>query len=446
MTRAFLEMKPHVNLEILFVDLELKTTSSTGTMEAEERPVKRPRLSQDEQDASVTTEIANGGILQKSFKSNELNGQCSPTDKVENAILKSNDLDDNLVDTNGYSSGVETGEIDLPPPDEIAPLAESTNGDNAGQAMSKNQQKKLRKKLEWESKRDERKVIRKEKMVAKRERKKAAREQSATENGDRPATSLAEQKGQPRPVQLPVTIMIDCDFDDLMKDNERISLASQITRSYSDNRKSKFRAHLAICSFTGMLRERFDKVLTHHKSWHGVRFWDRDFVEAAEKAKGWMMDEQKGGMLAGTFSSLIDSDAAEEETQAELREKGEIVYLTSEADDTLTELKPYSTYIIGGLVDKNREKGICYKRATKRGVKTARLPIEDFMDMQSRKVLATNHVNEIMLKWLECGDWGEAFMKVIPKRKGGKLKGVEDGNGDGNAEDEDERGGAGENR
>jgi tRNA (guanine9-N1)-methyltransferase len=28
-----------------------------------------------------------------------------------------------------------------------------------------------------------------------------------------------------------------------------------------------------------------------------------------------------------------------------------------------------------------------------------------------------------MVKWLECGDWGEAFMKVIPKRKGGTLKG-----------------------
>ena len=42
--------------------------------------------------------------------------------------------------------------------------------------------------------------------------------------------------------------------------------------------------------------------------------------------------------------------------------------------------------------------------------------------MSSRKVLATNHVNEIMVKWFETGDWGKAFMEVIPKRKGGKLK------------------------
>lgn len=37
-------------------------------------------------------------------------------------------------------------------------------------------------------------------------------------------------------------------------------------------------------------------------------------------------------------------------------------------------------------------------------------------------MLAPNHVNEIMLKWLECGNWGDAFMQVIPRRKGGVLR------------------------
>lgn len=37
--------------------------------------------------------------------------------------------------------------------------------------------------------------------------------------------------------------------------------------------------------------------------------------------------------------------------------------------------------------------------------------------MASRVVLTTNQVVEIMLKWLECRDWQEAFLKVIPQRK-----------------------------
>ncbi|EME39738.1 hypothetical protein DOTSEDRAFT_158271, partial [Dothistroma septosporum NZE10] len=208
-----------------------------------------------------------------------------------------------------------------------------------------------------------------------------------------------------------------------MHDGERISLASQITRCYSDNKNSTKRAHITIASFQGELRKRFDTVLErNYDSWRGVRVFDEDFLETAEKAKEWMAADE-GGAMTGSFSKY--ADLAGEELQ-KLKDEGEVVYLSSEADEDLIELKPFSTYIIGGLVDKNREKGICHRRATKAGVRTAKLPIGEYMELQSRKVLATNHVNEIMVKWLECGDWGEAFMKAIPKRKGGRLRGEKD--------------------
>ena len=388
-------------------------------MEAEERPSKKRRLTnEDDSHSPENNDLAKTIATYIDYLPNE----GRETENAGNVDRTSNVHGDRTHEQDRVNSPPpdNPGESDLPPPDETAPLGNSINGDHAGPAMSKNQQKKLQKQLDWESKRDERKVVRKQKLVAKRERKRAAKAQ-AVENGDPETQPAIQPKTWQKSVLLPITILIDCDFDDLMRDPERKSLAAQITRSYSDNRKARFRSHLAICSFGGQLRERFDNILTHYKSWRGVKFLDCDFVEAAQQANGWMVDSEEGGDMAGVFSKLTSSPENPLD-HAKLQYEAEVVYLTSESDSTLTELKPYSTYIIGGLVDKNREKGICYKRATKRGIKTAKLPIGEFMDMQSRKVLATNHVNEIMVRYLECGDWGEAFMKVIPKRKGGKLK------------------------
>jgi len=66
--------------------------------------------------------------------------------------------------------------------------------------------------------------------------------------------------------------------------------------------------------------------------------------------------------------------------------------------------------------------------------------------MASRVVLTTNQVVEIMLKWLECRGWQEAFLKVIPQRKAPEARNEADakakaGEGD---EDEEEEDGEGE--
>ncbi|RMD40160.1 hypothetical protein DV735_g4971, partial [Chaetothyriales sp. CBS 134920] len=286
-------------------------------------------------------------------------------------------------------------------------------------------------------------------------------ESNLTENGDELASKEGEadddQDQQPadaglaRHVTLPITILVDCGFDSLMVEKEIVSLGSQLTRSYADNHRAPFQAHLAISSWGGNLKQRFDTLLNqHYLNWKRVRFEEEDFSAVADKARVWMGGED-GGKLDSVFrkyqSTAVedkgknDSEAGADEPPAsavqqssegsdvndDLRSKGEIVYLTSDSPYTLTELKPYSTYIVGGLVDKNRYKGICYKKACEKGIKTAKLPIGEYMSMQSRFVLATNHVVEIMVRWLECGDWGEAFMRVIPKRKGGTLKGEDDG-------------------
>ena len=325
---------------------------------------------------------------------------------------------ENALDESPSNPTVGIAKTGSQEPDGSNAVPEPESKDPGSPPLSKNQQKKLLKQAEWEAKKPERKLIRKEKIAAKRERKKAERDQGLADEGPSPDSKMPRQQLD-RSKTLPVTIMIDCDFDDLMRDNERKSLASQITRSYSENRKSPFRAQLAICSFGGKLQQRFDEILTHYKGWKNVRFIDGDFATAAAEARTWMADSDKETQLAGAFKALYPPDKC---ARASLQSSGEIVYLTAEASEDLTELKPYSTYIIGGLVDKNREKGLCHKRATGKGVRTARLPIGKYLEMQSRKVLATNHVVEIMLKWLQCGSWSESFSAIIPKRKGVKLK------------------------
>ncbi|KAF1934689.1 guanine-N(1)--methyltransferase [Clathrospora elynae] len=297
-------------------------------------------------------------------------------------------------------------------------------GDSAEPTMSKNQLKKLRRHERWESGREDRKLKRKEKIKEKKERKREAWAQEHTdENGNvlRPLPSRPPRHSAGLGKQVPITIVFDCDFEDLMFDNELKSLGLQITRCYSDNRKADFRTHLALSSFGGKMKERFDGILAkQYTSWKGFQFFEEDFVAVAEKAKEWMTGP-KGGEVAGALAESEDS-GGQEKTE-ESAEEGEIVYLSSESDNVLTHLKPNSTYIIGGLVDKNRHKGICHRRAVERGIKTAKLPIGEYLEMKSRQVLVTNHVLEIMLKWMEFGDWGKAFMVVMPERKGAKLKG-----------------------
>ncbi|KAL2815509.1 guanine-1-methyltransferase-domain-containing protein [Aspergillus granulosus] len=309
---------------------------------------------------------------------------------------------------NASITGKENGSED--------PKAAENGTDGATQNISKRQLRKQRQREQWEAEREQRKVIRKEKAIARKQKKRETWEEAKRQGKDTkeelakifPSTG---KKGR-KPTRLPITLVIDCGFDDLMMEKERVSLAQQLTRSYSENNRSQFNGHLVLSSFNKLLKERFETVLHKtHENWKGVRFFDEDWLFAANQATEWMQGPQ-GGKLVGPF----------ENKAAAKPEDGEIVYLSSDSPDTLTELKPYSTYIIGGLVDKNRHKGICHKRATEMGIKTAKLPIGDYIQMASRSVLATNHVVEIMVRWLQLQDWGEAFMQTIPARKGGVLR------------------------
>lgn len=449
---------------------------TVDAMEAEERPRKLRKLSDQLEDHIVRLQPRDSNTAE----SENVDGESSETG--------SDDVDDGeevLIQTNA------------PVKDEFEGSDHEGQelGNAAQQPLSKNQQKKAKKKADWEAGREDRKLKRREKAKEKRERRRITRDGKV--QAEKNAALVDVQHGRvsrPPPNRrhylLPISFVIDCGFDSLMHEREVISLGSQVTRAYSDNSKALYQAHLYVSGWKREteLRKRFDGLLKGvHNNWRGFKFIEDDFVDAATQARTAMCSKHSGRML-GAFEKYApakkqvnghtaeapgddstedvpvligdadDSRRAEREASAdrhealaaaatvasakvptptlqELQDQNEVIYLTSDSPYTLAELKPYHTYIIGGLVDKNRYKGICYKTAldangtasTKellngKEVKTAKLPIGDYMSMLGRQVLATNHVVEIMLRWLECGDWGQAFVKVMPKRKGAKLK------------------------
>ncbi|PFH62997.1 hypothetical protein XA68_10409 [Ophiocordyceps unilateralis] len=311
---------------------------------------------------------------------------------------------------------------DVQPP--TAEAATPSQQQEAPPPLSKNALKRLRKQQEWEDGREDRRKRRREKRIDRRDRRRAV--------GDDGHDKKRQQLGT---LLVPLSIVIDCDFEAYMTDKERVSLASQVTRCYSDNRNARCRAHLWVAGWRGKIRDRFRLVLAdQQRHWKGVGFVEGDYLACADDARR-RMAEQPVDTLQGP---LAPSQSGTDEDEAWIKDEiepfpisepepplnpayGDVVYLTSESPYTLRRLEPNTVYVVGGLVDRNREKGLCYRRARERGIRTARLPITDFMRMQSRRVLATNHVVEILLRWLECGDWGEAFLAVIPKRKGGSL-------------------------
>jgi tRNA (guanine9-N1)-methyltransferase len=117
-----------------------------------------------------------------------------------------------------------------------------------------------------------------------------------------PLADAHGKSGTPRRIRhvlLPVTSVLDCDFDDLMTEKEWISLGAQLTRSYSDNHKAPFQVKFIISSWGGELQQRFGAVLLkHHENWRGIEFMEGDFVEAKV-----LMKENKKSKLAGVFAA-----------------------------------------------------------------------------------------------------------------------------------------------
>ncbi|XP_021248997.1 tRNA methyltransferase 10 homolog A isoform X3 [Numida meleagris] len=249
---------------------------------------------------------------------------------------------------------------------------EGTDEAECLEPMSKRQRKKLLKQKQWEEQKDLRRQKRKEKRQ-KRKLERQSKSDSSNEGNDR-------KRMRREVVPSTLRLIVDCSFDDLMMLKDVKKLHKQIQRCYAENRKAFHPVQFYLTSHGGQLKSNMN-----------------------ENDKGWV-----------NWKDI----QIRTEHYSELIKKEDLVYLTSDSPDVLSELDEKKAYVIGGLVDHNHHKGITYKKAVEQGIGHAQLPLGNFVKMNSRKVLAVNHVFEIILAYLEKRDWKEAFFSVLPQRKG----------------------------
>ncbi|KAK9089907.1 hypothetical protein Scep_028989 [Stephania cephalantha] len=204
-----------------------------------------------------------------------------------------------------------------------------------------------------------------------------------------------------RAKELGQKVVVDLDFSDLMTASEIHSLAQQIMYCYAVNGRTASPAHLWLLGCKGEIGAQLQRL-------PGFEKW---MIEKDDKSYIEVLQDQKENL----------------------------VYLTADAEKELDELDPKSVYIIGGLVDRNRWKGITMKKANEQGIQTARLPIGSFLKMSSSQVLTVNQVFEILIKYLETKDWKASFFQVIPPRKRSEGEVEEDGENEEQEDGHDQR-------
>lgn len=256
--------------------------------------------------------------------------------------------------------------------------------------MSKRQRKRLQKRQFFV---EHRKIKRKEKKERKKAEKRKLQEEKETEDGKEGVSSASDnltnnkeklscEKKKFRSMNSEhassLRVAIDLSFDDLMTDRDIHKLLKQIQRTYSINRRADRPIQLYLTSFGGRSKTILDEIHCKYTSWD---------VHIKEESYGDVFSQE------------------------------DVVYLTSDSPNVLSEVDESKAYIIGGLVDHNHHKGLCYRLAVERGIAHARLPINECVKLKSRTVITVNHVFEIMLLYSQTKDWKESLVQVLPARK-----------------------------
>ncbi|KAI5072487.1 hypothetical protein GOP47_0012593 [Adiantum capillus-veneris] len=203
---------------------------------------------------------------------------------------------------------------------------------------SKKHEDTERKRKEWESKLSSLSAEEQESALREQKEKRHARQAKSIDRKSR--LRQAMENGQ--------NLVIDLEFCDRMKPNELASLVQQVMYSYSANAKAAVPARLSLTGCNG-------EILDHLKKMSGF--------------ENWLLHKEEQSYLE------VFKDR-----------KQDLVYLTADSNHVVEKLEDSKIYIIGGLVDRNRWKGLTLEKAKNQGISTAKLPISEHISLTSSAV------------------------------------------------------------
>lgn len=214
----------------------------------------------------------------------------------------------------------------------------------------------------------EKKALKKERLLEK------YKERKRTKRSKKPSRPPREQDAPS------CTIAVDV-IGGLMTDKELRSLATQVRYCYSENRRSRTPVNLVVTN----TREISSNLTADVKNWTATLI-EEPLIEVLREGKaGWKIED--------------------------------IVYLSGDAAEVLAEVLEDKVYVIGGLVDRNRNKNYTLNYCSSLGIKACRLPIDRHFKLSTSAILSVNQVFSILLKYKECREWREALREGIPERK-----------------------------
>lgn len=159
------------------------------------------------------------------------------------------------------------------------------------------------------------------------------------------------------------------------------SMYQQLAYSYSSNKDTAVPCKIALCGLQPFLHTR--------------------------------LKQHKADVAWNTWNCSVSTDPIESIYPIE-----KLVYLSADADTVLDTLEEDKVYVIGGIVDRNRHKGLCASKAKSLGIKTAKFPLDVYFEKVGfSRVLTTNHCVDVLHEFLACGNWMQACKRGVPVRK-----------------------------